>query len=166
MKHTISAMVENKPGVLARMSGLFARRGYNIDSLAVSTTEDPRISRTTITVTGDEYTLEQICNQLAKLIDVIQVIDHTTHSYVERELCLCKVASTRENRNDIVQLCQIFRADIISVGRTNLVIQVTGDEGKIDAFVRAIQDFEILEMVRTGKILLDRDSSGARDETA
>lgn len=157
MKHTITAMVENKPGVLARMSGLFARRGFNIDSLAVSTTENPRISRTTITVAGDEYTLEQICHQLEKLIDVIEVIDHTEHKVVERELCLCKVGSTRETRNDIVQLCQIFRADVVSVGSDNLIIQVTGDEGKIDAFVRAVSEYRIIEMVRTGKVLLVRE---------
>jgi len=156
MKHTISAMVENKPGVLARMAGLFARRGFNIDSLAVSTTEDPRISRTIITVAGDENTLEQICNQLNKLIDVIQVIDHTQDECVERELCLCKVASGPQTRNDIVQLCHIFRADIVDVGGETLTIQVTGDEKKIDAFVRAMQEFGIKEMVRTGKILLVR----------
>ena len=156
MKHTISAMVENKPGVLARMSGLFARRGFNIDSLAVSATEDPKVSRMTITVEGDELTLEQICNQLMKLIDVIEVIDHTGEAYVGRELCLCKVASTAETRSDIVTLCDIFRADIIDVGDGTLIIQVTGDEGKIDAFVRSMQEFGIEEMVRTGKILLVR----------
>ncbi len=161
MKHTISAMVENKPGVLARMAGLFARRGFNIDSLAVSTTEDPKISRTTITVAGDEYTLEQICNQLTKLIDVIKVIDHTDDEYVERELCLCKVSSSTATRNDIVQLCQIFRADIVDVGAESMVIQVTGNESKIDAFVRTIGEFGIIEMVRTGKILLVRGSNGS-----
>ncbi len=156
MKHTISAMVENKPGVLARMSGLFARRGFNIDSLAVSTTHDPAVSRMTITVNGDEATLEQICNQLIKLIDVIEVIDHTPDVYVERELCLCKVTCTAVTRHDIIDLCAIFRGDVVDVGDESLIMQVTGDEEKIDAFVRVMHKFGILEMVRTGKILLVR----------
>jgi len=156
MKHTISAMVENKPGVLARMAGLFARRGFNIDSLAVSTTDDPRVSRTTLTVRGDELTLEQICNQLRKLIDVIEVIDHTKDVYVERELCLCKVECSAQTRHDIIDLCEIFRGDVVDVGDETLIVQVTGDEEKIDAFVRVVQQFGIREMVRTGKILLVR----------
>ena len=156
MKHTISAMVENKPGVLARMAGLFARRGFNIDSLAVSATETPDISRMTITVTGDEFTLEQICNQLIKLIDVIEVIDHTRDAYVARELCLCKVACGPGNRHDIIDLCQVFRADVVDVGDETFIIQVTGDEDKIDAFVRVMEQFSIREMVRTGKVLLVR----------
>lgn len=156
MKHTISAMVENKPGVLARMSGLFARRGFNIDSLAVSTTEDPGVSRMTITVTGDELTLEQICNQMSKLIDVIEVLDHTKDAYVARELCLCKVECTSQTRHDIIDLCSIFRADIVDVGDETLILQVTGDEEKIDAFVHVMEQFKIREMVRTGKVLLVR----------
>ncbi len=156
MKHTISAMVENKPGVLARMAGLFARRGFNIESLAVSATERDDISRMTITVDGDELTLEQICNQLIKLIDVIEVIDHTNDIYVERELCLCKVACTANNRSDMIDLGNIFRADIVDVGDETLMFQVTGDEEKIDAFVHTMQSYGIKEMVRTGKILLVR----------
>jgi len=156
MKHTISAMVENKPGVLARMSGLFARRGFNIDSLAVSATERPDISRMTITVDGDELTLEQICNQLIKLIDVIEVIDHTNDVYVERELCLCKVACPAGNRAELINLGQIFRADVVDVGDETLMFQVTGDEEKIDAFVHTMRSYGIREMVRTGKILLVR----------
>lgn len=156
MKHTISAMVENKPGVLARMAGLFARRGFNIDSLAVSTTESPNISRTTITVDGDELTLEQIVSQLNKLIDVIEVIDHTNDVYVERELCLCKVACTATNRADVINLNQIFRGDVVDVGEEALTMQVTGDSDKIDAFVRVMGQFGIQEMVRTGKVLLVR----------
>jgi acetolactate synthase I/III small subunit len=156
MKHTISAMVENKPGVLARMAGLFARRGFNIDSLAVSTTESPNISRTTITVDGDELTLEQIVSQLTKLIDVIEVIDHTNDLYVERELCLCKVACTAANRADVINLNGIFRGDVVDVGEEALTMQVTGDSEKIDAFVRVMGQFGIQEMVRTGKVLLVR----------
>lgn len=156
MKHTISAMVENKPGVLARMAGLFARRGFNIDSLAVSTTESPNISRTTITVDGDELTLEQIVSQLSKLIDVIEVIDHTNDVYVERELCLCKVSCTAANRADVINLNHIFRGDVVDVGEEALTMQVTGDSDKIDAFVRVMSQFGIQEMVRTGKVLLVR----------
>ncbi len=156
MKHTISAMVENKPGVLARMAGLFARRGFNIESLAVSATERDDISRMTITVDGDELTLEQIRNQLIKLIDVIEVIDHTNDIYVERELCLCKVACTADNRSEMIDLGNIFRADIVDVGDETLMFQVTGDEEKIDAFVHTMQSYGIKEMVRTGKILLVR----------
>jgi acetolactate synthase-1/3 small subunit len=156
MKHTISARVENKPGVLARMSGLFARRGFNIDSLAVSTTEDPGVSRMTITVTGDEFTLEQICNQLVKLVDVIEVVDHTNDAYVARELCLCKVCCDAQTRHDIIDLCSIFRADVVDVGNETLILQITGDEDKIDAFVRTMEQFGVREMVRTGKILLVR----------
>lgn len=156
MKHTISAMVENKPGVLARMAGLFARRGFNIDSLAVSATENPAVSRMTITVQGDEMTLEQICNQLNKLIDVIEVIDHTRDAYVARELCLCKVACTPQTRSEIIDLCQIFRGDVVDVGDETLVIQLTGDEEKIDAFARTMREYGIREMVRTGKIVVVR----------
>ena len=156
MKHTISAMVRNRPGVLARMASLFARRGFNIDSLAVSTTEDPDISRTTITVAGDEMTLEQIVSQLSKLIEVIEVIDHTNDVYVERELCLCKVGCSAATRGDLIDLCHVFRGDVVDVGDETFVIQVTGDEEKIDAFVRVMHQFGIKEMVRTGKILLVR----------
>lgn len=156
MKHTISAMVENKPGVLARMSGLFARRGFNIDSLAVSETEDPAISRMTITVEGDELTLEQICNQLIKLIDVIEVIDHTKDAYVARELCLCKVRCTPQTRAEIMSICQIFRGDIVDVGAESMVLQIIGAGEKVDALIKLMRDFGILEMVRTGKILLVR----------
>ena len=155
-KHTLSALVENKPGVLARCAALFARRGFNIDSLAVSTTERSDISRMIITVSGDEHTLEQICKQLEKLIDVIAVLDHTQDATVERELCLCKVQVERETRSEIIEICNIFRGDIVDVGNGTMVIQVTGDEEKIDAFVRIMGDYGIEELVRTGKILLVR----------
>jgi acetolactate synthase I/III small subunit len=156
MKHTISAMVENKPGVLARMSGLFARRGFNIDSLAVSATENPGVSRMTITVTGDEMTLDQICNQLSKLIDVIEVIDHTRDAYVARELCLCKVDCTPQTRAEIISIAQVFRGDVVDVGPNTMIVQITGIEDKVDAFVQMMRGFGIQEMVRTGKVLLVR----------
>ena len=156
MKHTISAMVENKPGVLARMASLFSRRGFNIDSLAVSETENPGISRMTITVQGDELTLEQICNQIMKLIDVIEVIDHTKDVYVARELCLCKVDCTPQTRAEIMSICQIFRGDIVDVASETMILQITGSGDKVDAFIDLIRGVGMQEMVRTGKILLVR----------
>ena len=158
MKHTISALVENKPGVLARCSGLFARRGFNIDSLAVSITENPAVSRMIITVSGAEQTLDQICKQLQKLVDVIAVLDHTQDATVERELCLCKVKVDRESRSEIIEICNIFRGEVVDIGENALMIEVTGDEEKIDAFVRVLSDYGIEELVRTGKILLVRGS--------
>jgi len=158
MRHTISALVENKPGVLARCAGLFARRGFNIDSLAVSTTDSPEVSRMIITVSGDDQTLDQICKQLQKLVDVIAVLDHTDDTTVERELCLCKVKVDRDNRSDVIEICNIFRGEVVDVAEDTLMIELTGDEEKIDAFVNVIKDYEIDEMVRTGKILLVRGS--------
>ncbi len=158
MRHTISALVENKPGVLARCAGLFARRGFNIDSLAVSTTEKAAVSRMIITVSGDDQTLDQICKQLQKLVDVIAVLDHTEDATVERELCLCKVKVDRESRSEVIEICNIFRGEIVDVGENALMVEVTGDEEKIDAFVNVLRDYEIEELVRTGKILLVRGS--------
>ena len=157
-KHNLSVLVENKPGVLARCSGLFARRGFNIDSLAVSITENPAVSRMIITVSGAEQTLDQICKQLQKLVDVIAVLDHTQDATVERELCLCKVKVDRESRSEIIEICNIFRGEVVDIGENALMIEVTGDEEKIDAFVRVLSDYGIEELVRTGKILLVRGS--------
>jgi len=155
-RHVISALVENRPGVLARVSGLFARRGYNIDALAVSITHDPDVSRMTITVTGDALTLDQICKQLVKLADVRQVMDHTGHAVVERELCLVKVAASPEQRRDIMDIVHVFRGDVVDIGNGTMIIEVSGDEEKIDAFVRIMADFGIKEMVRTGRVILTR----------
>ncbi len=155
-RHVISALVENRPGVLARVSGLFARRGYNIDALAVSITHDPDVSRMTITVTGDALTLDQICKQLVKLVDVRQVMDHTGHAVVERELCLVKVAASPEQRRDIMDIVHVFRGDVVDIGNGTMIIEVSGDEEKIDAFVRIMADFGIKEMVRTGRVILTR----------
>ncbi len=155
-RHVISALVDNRPGVLARVASLFARRAYNIDALAVSITEDEEVSRMTITVTGDERTLDQICKQLGKLVDVRKVIDHTADMIVERELCLAKIKSSPQNRRDILDIVEIFRGDVIDVGNGTMVVQVTGDEQKIDAFVRIMAEFGIAEMVRTGRVVLAR----------
>jgi acetolactate synthase-1/3 small subunit len=161
MKHTISTLVENKPGVLARVAGLFSRRGYNIASLAVSTTQDAQLSRMTIVVDdeGDATILEQISKQLYKLVDVIKVFDHTVDKIVESELSLIKVASSAATRAEIMQLIDIFRARIVDVSNGTLVVEATGKAEKIDALVELLNKFGIQEMVRTGKVVLVR---GAR----
>ncbi len=157
MKHTISVLVENKPGVLARTASLFARRGFNIDSLAVSTTEDPNVSRMTIVVMGPADILEQISKQLYKLIDVIKVLDHTDDSVVARELALIKVhASESSKRAELMQVVSIFRANIVDLCEKTITIEATGSADKIDALERMLESYGIKEMVRTGKVVLVR----------
>ncbi len=156
MKHTISALVKNRPRVLTRIAGLFARRGFNIDSLTVSTTEDPNSSRMTIVVDADDATLEQVCKQLSKLHDVIRVVDHTGQSLVDREICLVKLQPSRDRRSELLQLVEVFRADVVDIGGNWLTVQVVGGPSKVDAFIGQMEDFGILEMVRTGKVVLTR----------
>jgi len=156
MKHTISVLVRNKPGVLTRVAGLFSRRGFNIDSLTVSTTEDPSVSRMTIVVSGDVSVLEQIAKQLYKLIDVIKVRDHSEDAVVERELSLITVHAPAPTRADIVQLVEIFRANIVDISESSVIIEVTGGTDKTDALVRLLRPFGIKEMVRTGRVVLVR----------
>lgn len=156
MKHTISVLVKNRPRVLTRVAGLFARRGFNIESLTVSTTQDEAVSRMTIVVGGDDATLAQVAKQVAKLHDVQQVLDHTGEAVVERELCLVKLEVTRERRSEVLQLCQIFRADVADIDRESLMLQLVGDSGKVDAFTENLAEFGITEMVRTGKVVLAR----------
>ena len=156
MKHTLAVLVENKSGVLTRVASLFSRRGYNIDSLAVGVTEDPEISRITIVVHGDNHVLEQVTKQLNKLIDVIKVSDIGADDAVERELALIKVAADVETRAEIIQIANIFRARIVDVAPKSMTVEVTGDEGKIQAIEKLLRQFGIKEMVRTGKIALVR----------
>lgn len=156
MKHTISVLVENRFGVLARVAGLFAGRGYNIDSLCVAETNDPTISRMTIVTQGDDRVIEQIEKQLNKLIDVIRVNDLTAEDHVERELVLIKVKAENEKRRDIMEIANIFRARIIDVGSKTLTIEITGDEEKIRALIELLKPFGIKELVRTGKIAIAR----------
>lgn len=158
MRHTLAVLVENKFGVLSRVAGLFSRRGYNIDSLAVGITENPNISRMTIVVRGDEHVLEQVIKQLNKLIDVIRVMDLGAEESVDRELALIKVNADKDNRAEIIQIVDIFRARIIDVAAHSLIIEVTGDEGKIEAIENLLKPFGIMEMARTGKIALKRGS--------
>ena len=156
MKHTLAVLVENKSGVLSRVASLFSRRGYNIDSLAVGVTEDPEISRMTIVVHGDDHVLEQVTKQLNKLIDVIKVSDIGADDAVERELALIKVSADVDTRAEIIQIADIFRARIVDVAPKSMTVEVTGDEGKIDAIEKLLRQFGIKEMVRTGKIALVR----------
>ncbi|MDD5594550.1 MAG: acetolactate synthase small subunit [Candidatus Margulisbacteria bacterium] len=159
MKHTISVIVENKPGVLSRVSGLFSRRGFNIESLAVGTTEDPKMSRMTIVVEGDESDLEQITKQLYKLIDTLKVFDIPADKAVERELVLLKVAANEKTRQEITQIVDIFRGRIVDVAETSLTIEVTGDASKVEGAEKLLSKFGIKELVRTGKIALQRGSA-------
>ncbi|WP_319507148.1 acetolactate synthase small subunit [uncultured Methanolobus sp.] len=156
MRHTLAVLVENKYGVLSRVAGMFSRRGYNIDSLTVGVTDDPTISRMTIVVMGDDDVLEQVTKQLNKLIDVIRVSDLKSEESVDRELALIKVNSEVANRSEIMQIADIFRARIIDVGSKSMIIEVTGDDGKITAIEQLLKPFGIKEMVRTGKVALRR----------
>ncbi|NPE27897.1 acetolactate synthase small subunit [Methanococcoides sp. SA1] len=158
MRHTLAVLVENKYGVLARVAGLFSRRGFNIDSLAVGTTEDPTLSRMTIIVSGDDHVLEQVMKQLNKLIDVIRVIDLSSEEFVERELALIKVNADASNRAEIIQIVDIFRARIIDVASKSLTIEVTGDVDKIKAIQTLLKPFGIKELARTGIVALNRGS--------
>ena len=158
MKHTLAVLVENKSGVLSRVASLFSRRGYNIDSLAVGVTEDPDISRITIVVHGDDHVLEQVTKQLNKLIDVIKVSDIGSDDAVERELALIKVAADVDTRAEIMQIANIFRARIVDVAPKSVTVEITGDEGKIQAIEKLLRQFGIKEMVRTGKIAMVRGS--------
>ncbi|AFV22964.1 acetolactate synthase, small subunit [Methanolobus psychrophilus R15] len=160
MRHTLSVLVENRHGVLARVAGMFARRGYNIDSLTVGVTEDPTISRMTIVVRGDDQVLEQVTKQLNKLIDVIRVSDLKAEDTVEREMALFKVSSDVNNRSEIMQIVDIFRARIIDVAPKSMIVEVTGDETKIEAIEQLLRPFGIKEMVRTGKVALRRGAKG------
>ena len=155
-KHIISALVENQPGVLAHVAGLFSARGFNIDTLAVGETEDPDFSRMTIVVAGDEAILEQVRKQLGKLIDVVKVQDFSETRYVERDLVLVRVHAPVNKRGEILELVEIFRARVVDVGRTELMIELSGGEEKIEAFLDLLRPYGIREMARTGRIALAR----------
>lgn len=155
-RHTISILVENKFGVLARIAGMFSGRGYNIHTLNVGPSHDPTLSRMTIVVNEKENVLNQIIKQLDKLVEVIDVVDFREGESVERELVLVQVETTRQSRAEIIELCDIFRAKIIDVGSKRLTIELTGDEGKIGKFIDLMNDFPIKALTRTGKIALAR----------
>lgn len=156
-RHILSVLVENSAGVLSQVSRMFSRKGYNIDSLAVGTTEDPTISRMTILVNEDEEQIEQIASQLAKLLPVISVKLLSPESSVQREMILVKVkADSREARDEIIQIASIFREKIIDVGMEALTLEVTGDHDKAEALLKLLESFGILELVRTGAVALER----------
>ncbi|MEI7884828.1 MAG: acetolactate synthase small subunit [Clostridia bacterium] len=159
MKHILTVQVMNRPGVLTRVAGLFARRGYNIDSLAVGKTDNPEVSRMTIVVDGDENVIEQVGKQLYKLIDVIKLTDITTEEYVDRELVIIKVCCDTNQRAEIMQIVDIFRGRIVDIGRDALMIEVTGDSGKVEAAISNLKSFGIREVVRTGKIAMIRSGN-------
>ena len=166
-KHVMSVTVRDKPGVLVRIAGLFARRGFNIESLSVAQSEEPGVSRTTFVVQGEDATLEQVQKQLQKLIDVIKVIDHSEAKFIDRELMLIKVAvKSPDDRVEIRQIAQDFRARIVDVARHALVFEVTGDEGKMNAFIAQMRDFGIVELIRTGRVALPRSEAEAGRLTA
>lgn len=158
MKHTLSVLVEDEAGVLTRIAGLFARRGFNIESLAVGPAEKVGISRITMMVPGDDQVIEQITKQLYKLINVLKVQDITEVPCVERELMLIKVNATSANRSEILELVQIFRARVVDVSEDSLTIEVVGDPGKMVAIVQVLTRFGLREIARTGKIALTRES--------
>ncbi len=158
MKHTISVLVEDEAGVLTRIAGLFARRGFNIESLAVGPAEQAGISRITMVVPGDDRIIEQLTKHLHKLINVLKVQDITEIPSVERELMLLKVNATSSTRSEIVELSQIFRARVVDVAEDSLTLEVVGDPGKMVAIVQVLQRFGLREVARTGKIALARES--------
>lgn len=158
MKHTLSALVQDEPGVLTRIAGMFARRGFNIDSLTVGPTERPGVSRITMVVPGDDRSVEQITKQLYKLIDVLKVTDITEVPCVERELMLIKVNATPETRSNIMDVAQMFRARIVDVAEESLTLEVTGDPGKMVAIMKMLSGFGIREIARTGLVALVRES--------
>lgn len=157
MKYTLAVLVDNKPGVLTHIAGLISRRAFNIESIAAGHSEEPDITRINIVVdVDDEFQLDQVINQLSKLIDVIKIVNLTTVDSIQRELVLIKVKANPATRSDIVNIVEIFRAKIVDVNRETMVIELTGEENKIDALCEVLSEYEIIEIVRTGKIALSR----------
>ncbi|MEP3481268.1 MAG: acetolactate synthase small subunit [Fuerstiella sp.] len=157
MRHVLSALVMNEPGVLAHISGMLASRGYNIDSLAVGATENEAFSRLTFVVNGDEKVLDQVRKQLEKLVTVVKVQDYANEDFVERDLMLIKVSTKTKPRSEVRELVDIFRGRVVDVGLDHVMIEVSGRESKIEAFVERMREFGILEMVRTGRVAVLRN---------
>jgi acetolactate synthase I/III small subunit len=156
MRHVISALVVNEPGVLANVAGMFAARGFNIDSLVVGRTDDPNLSRMTIVVDADENTLEQVRKQLAKLVPVTQVKDFKGSAYIERDLALITVAATPDNRYEVIEVVNLFRGKVVDVGKESLMVELSGTEEKIEAFVELMKPYGVRELARTGVIAMTR----------
>ena len=163
MRHVLSALVHNQPGVLAHISGMLASRGFNIDSLAVGETEDANLSRMTFVVHGDDGELEQVRKQLHKIVTVVAVLDISSEDFVERDLMLIKVKATPQQRTEIVLLVEIFRGRIVDISAENLMIEISGQERKIEAFIELMRPYGILELARTGRIALVRGLPGRGD---
>jgi len=155
-KHTISLLVSNKPGVLTRVALVFARRGFNIDSLVVSQSQEAEFSRMNIEATGDERTLHLMLAQLNRLVDVIHAVDHATDDVIQRELALFKVSCAPEKRTEVLQIADTFRGQTVDIGDETITLQVTGKSSKVDAFLKMMSPFGIRELVRTGKVLMSR----------
>ena len=165
MRHVISALVQNVPGVLAHVSGMLASRGFNIDSLAVGATEDPTLSRMTFVVVGGESVLEQVAKQLEKIVTVVQVTDISAHQHVERDLMIIKVkAEAGSQRSEIRELVDIFRGKIVDVCHAEIMIEISGREAKLEAFIERVRPFGITALSRTGRIALIRSDSLASNE--
>ncbi len=156
MRHVLSALVQNVPGVLAHVAGMFASRGYNIDSLAVGETEDPKLSRMVFVVVGDDSVLEQVRKQLQKIVTVVRVDDISSQEFVERDLMLLKVSCSNGNRAEIRELVQIFRGRVVDVAPEGVIVEISGQEKKIEAFIDLMRPFGIIELVRTGRIAMVR----------
>lgn len=162
-RHTLSVLVNNHMGVLSRVSGLFSRRGYNIESLSVGSTEDPNISRMTIVVECDDDIYYQIRNQLAKLMDVIKLAEFSDGESVKRELALIKIDSKNEKRSQILEIANIFRAHVIDVTNSTIIIEITGDQNKVSAIISMLDEFGIKEVIRTGVTAIARGESELRN---
>ncbi|MDD2569157.1 MAG: acetolactate synthase small subunit [Clostridia bacterium] len=156
MRHTLSVLVENKAGVLAKIAGLFGRRAYNMESLAVGTTERPDISRMTIVVDADEREIEQVMKQLHKVIEVLKISNITEEEYIERELVLIKVQVDAAKRSEVMQIVDVFRARIVDISPNSLIIEATGEQKKLDAIQEALRTYGIKEIVRTGELAMVR----------
>lgn len=164
MRHVLSALVQNVPGVLAHVAGMFASRGYNIDSLAVGETEDPHLSRMIFVVVGDDSVLEQVRKQLEKIVTVVRVDDISAQEFVERDLMLLKVGCSDGNRAEIRELVQIFRGRVVDVAPEGVIVEISGQEKKVEAFIDLMRPFGIIELVRTGRIAMVRGVARTGEE--
>ena len=162
-QHTISVLVQNKFGVLARISGLFSGRGYNIESLSVNSTNDPNISKMTIVTSGDDEIIEQIDKQLNKLIDVLKVTDLASGDFIERELALVKIGVNKKDRSEIIQITKIFGGNIVNVHKNELAIELSGKGNKVQNFIDLLSEFDIIEVVRTGRVAISRQPGVTED---
>jgi acetolactate synthase-1/3 small subunit len=166
MRHVISALVMNEPGVLANVAGMFAARGFNIDSLVVGRTENPELSRMTIVVTASDNILEQVRKQLAKLVPVVKVRDFKDSAYIERDLALITVGVSPEQRNQVIELANLFRAKVVDVAKTSVIVELAGTEEKIEAFIELMKPYGITELARTGVIAVARGMQIGRENQA